>query len=62
MVRFGAKKEEFIPPFLFSPNFKTQKRGHSPLFFNLIGKIIYALAAYNSLTASQSITLKKALI
>jgi len=26
MVRFGAKKEEFIPPFLFSPHFKTQKK------------------------------------
>ena len=37
MVRFGAKKEEFIPPFLFSPK---KKRADDPLLktihFNLI--------------------------
>ena len=62
MVRFGAKKEEFIPPFLFSLHFKTQKKRAMPSLFYAIDKIIYALSAYNSLTAFQSITLKNALI
>ena len=35
MVRFGAKKEEFIPPFLFYLNL-TQKRGNKALSVFLI--------------------------
>ena len=32
MVRFGAKKEEFIPPFLFYFSLKQKKRALGPLF------------------------------
>ena len=31
MVRFGAKKEEFIPPFLFYHYLRQKKRGHKAL-------------------------------
>ena len=30
MVRFGAKKEEFIPPFLFYFSLKQKKEGARP--------------------------------
>jgi len=36
MVRFGAKKEEFIPPFLFYTTFAQKKEDpQGPLFNSL---------------------------
>ena len=35
MVRFGAKKEEFIPPFLFYLNLKQKKEGPVPSLYFL---------------------------
>ena len=43
MVRFGAKKEEFIPPFLFYLNLKQKKRALSPLFIFLKMQFMHAL-------------------
>ena len=36
MVRFGAKKEEFIPPFLFYFRLKQKKEGTKPSLYLLI--------------------------
>ena len=35
MVRFGAKKEEFIPPFLFYLNLEVKKEGVKPSLYFL---------------------------
>ena len=35
MVRFGAKKEEFIPPFLFYHNLEVKKGGAKPSLYFL---------------------------
>jgi hypothetical protein len=59
MVRFGAKKEEFIPPFLFYLNLKQKKRAQCPLFI-FLKILIYACFACRELTASQLTTLKNA--
>ena len=64
MVRFGAKKEEFIPPFLFYTFHPKKKRRRNPSFYTLILhlKRAYLCSLYNALTASQSTTLKNALM
>ena len=36
MVRFGAKKEEFIPPFLFYFRLKQKKEGTKPSLYLLV--------------------------
>jgi len=35
MVRFGAKKEEFIPPFLFSAQSSSKKSAANAALFNI---------------------------
>jgi hypothetical protein len=61
MVRFGAKKEEFIPPFLFYLNLKQKKEGIEPSLY-FLKMLIHACFAYTALTASQFTTLKNAAI
>lgn len=61
MVRFGAKREEFIPPFLFCISLSQKKRGPEALLISLV-IFIYAFSAYKALTAAQSTTLKNAAI
>ena len=36
MVRFGAKREEFIPPFLFCFSLSQKKRGPEALLISLV--------------------------
>ena len=61
MVRFGAKKEEFIPPFLFYFNLKQKKEGIKPSLY-FLEDAIYACLAYRAPTACQLTTLKNAAI
>ena len=68
MVRFGAKKEEFIPPFLFyiilnyqfHSLYRKKKESRSPLNLFEYCFLNYAFSAYISLTFFQSTTLKNA--